>query len=182
MAQQYMSDAHFRFFAAFSALRDFVKPPAHVIAEAALKPGDIVLDAGAGRGSFAAAAARTVGPTGKVIAVDEHPLAIAAIRKRAARAGLANLDVLEGSVPAVLAGVPAASINAVLLFDVFHHMADPDAVAAALARVLKAGGVVYIANPDKHVADDELAARLTRAGFFAPAGRTGHLHRFERMP
>lgn len=182
MTEHRMSEAHFRSFALHSMLRDWLHPPAHVIAEAALKPGDVVLDLGAGRGSFAIAASEVVGPAGKVFAVDEHPLAIATIKKRLAQARIENVEVLEGTAPAVLAAVPAAAVDAVLLFDVFHHMAAVDEVTAALARVLKPEGVVFIANPDKHVPDEELAVRLTQTGLFMSAGRTEHLLLFGRKP
>lgn len=182
MTEHRMSEAHFRSFALFSMLRDWLHPPAYIIAEAALKPGDVVLDLGAGRGSFSIAAAEAVSPAGKVFAVDEHPLAIATIKKRIAQARIENVEVLEGTAPAVLAAVPAAAVDAVLLFDIFHHMADADAIAAALARIMKPTATVYIANPDKHVPDEELAARLTHTGLFVSAGRTEHLLLFGRKP
>jgi FkbM family methyltransferase len=50
-----------------------------------LKPGDVVLDVGANNGIYAENYARAVGPTGAVLAIEPHPLAVEEARTWAAR-------------------------------------------------------------------------------------------------
>jgi len=77
-------------------LRDMVRPPAKILAEAKLQPGMTVLDFGCGPGGFSLAAARSVGPEGRVYAVDIHPLAVRSVQRAAARQGLDNVRTIRG--------------------------------------------------------------------------------------
>lgn len=69
---------------------------------ARLKPGDIVVDAGASIGFHSLLAAQLVGPSGTVIAFEPSPADAEALRANAALNGLANVSVereaLSGSV------------------------------------------------------------------------------------
>jgi 2-polyprenyl-3-methyl-5-hydroxy-6-metoxy-1,4-benzoquinol methylase len=59
---------------------------------ASLKPGETVLDLGAGAGFDAFLAARQVGSNGRVIGVDMTPAMIEKARANAAKVGAANLE------------------------------------------------------------------------------------------
>jgi ubiquinone/menaquinone biosynthesis C-methylase UbiE len=161
MPQEPESDAHFRMFAFYSACWDFFHPPAKTLAVVGIKPGDTVLDFGCGRGGFAAAAAEPVGAKGKVYALDAHPLAVKLVRNEARREGLANVEAIQSDGPT---GLPGESVDVVLLYDVFHYLAEPEAVLAELARVLKPAGILSFS--DHHLKAEELAARLGRGGHF----------------
>lgn len=65
-----------------------------VLAAAALRPGDRVLDVACGTGLVTVAAATSVGPRGHVIATDIAPRMIDVVEARAAAAGLGNVDGL----------------------------------------------------------------------------------------
>lgn len=58
-----------------------------------IKPGETVVDCGAHIGAFALMAARKVGPSGRVLAVEPGPESGALLAENAARAGLAQLDI-----------------------------------------------------------------------------------------
>jgi len=62
-----------------------------LVDHAGLRPGDRVLDVGAGKGASAVPAAERVGPEGSVLAVDLAPGMVAALAARARSAGLAHL-------------------------------------------------------------------------------------------
>lgn len=58
-----------------------------------LRPGDLVVDAGANIGLMAVTAARLVGPRGRVVAIEAHPRTSAYLRHHVALNGLTNVDV-----------------------------------------------------------------------------------------
>ncbi|WP_083848481.1 SAM-dependent methyltransferase [Thiorhodovibrio frisius] len=62
-----------------------------ILAALALKPGQAVADVGAGSGLFSLLFAQSVGPTGRVYAVDISEPFTRAIAERAAQAGLDQL-------------------------------------------------------------------------------------------
>jgi ubiquinone/menaquinone biosynthesis C-methylase UbiE len=47
-------------------------------------------------------------------------------------------------------GLPDASVDRIICFDAFHHVPNPDAVLAELARVLRPGGRVGMSEPGRH--------------------------------
>lgn len=69
--------------------------PAHeaVLAAADLHPGEHVLDVACGTGMVTLPAAQRVGPSGRVVATDISRRMIECTAKRAAEAGLTNIDV-----------------------------------------------------------------------------------------
>jgi SAM-dependent methyltransferase len=64
-----------------------------VVAAAALRPGESVVDVACGTGLATLPAARQVGPTGRVLATDLSPKMVATVEQRARDAGLANVAV-----------------------------------------------------------------------------------------
>ena len=63
-----------------------------------LKPGDVVIDIGAGIGDDAAIFSRMVGPTGRVIAIEAHPVTYRCLTKTIAANGLTNVTPLHLAV------------------------------------------------------------------------------------
>ena len=66
------------------------------LSQAALKPGDTVLDLGSGGGLDCFLAARQVGPSGRVIGVDMTPEMLARARAAAERMGISNVEFRHG--------------------------------------------------------------------------------------
>jgi len=156
-----MTGSHFRMFVWYSAIRDFFNPPRNWVAEAGVKAGDTVLDFGCGRGSFAAAAARAAGPSGKVYALDLNPLALASAQKNASKTGLAPVETIESDGAT---GLADGSVDVVLLYDVFHELDEPRAVLAEMARILKAEGTLSFS--DHHLKGEEAVAAVQDGGPF----------------
>src|SRR5215475_4621339 len=69
-----------------------------LLEDAGLKSGDRCLDAGCGGGHVALDMARTVGPTGRVIAIDFDPLVIDLARSDAREAGIDNVEFIRADV------------------------------------------------------------------------------------
>jgi SAM-dependent methyltransferase len=109
-----------------------------------LQPGETVLDLGSGPGLDALLAARRVGPTGRVIGVDMTPEMLVRARANATRAGAANVEFREGrleALPLEDATVDAATSNCVI-----NLVPDKAAVFREVARVLRPGGRVVVAD------------------------------------
>jgi ubiquinone/menaquinone biosynthesis C-methylase UbiE len=142
-------------------VRDLFSPRRHVLEEAGLRPGDRVLDYGCGPGAYVPDAADMVGRSGKVYALDMHPLAIKRVRAIARRRGLANVETIQSDRRT---GLPSECLDVVLLYDVFHALEKPRAVLAELYRVLKAKGTVSFS--DHHMRHEDIVAGMTDGGLF----------------
>jgi ubiquinone/menaquinone biosynthesis C-methylase UbiE len=139
-----------------------------------IEAGWRVLDFGCGPGRYAVPLAQVVGAGGEVIAADKKILSIHRLRKSAERRRPAGkLTIERRDAMEVLAGIERASLDAVLLFDVLHHVKDLSALAGELARAVRDGGLAIVypsEGPHPGRVDmDEVTLRLGEAGF-APAG------------
>jgi FkbM family methyltransferase len=63
-----------------------------------LKPGDVVVDVGANIGYYTTLAAKAVGPTGRVIAIEPFPETFTALRDNVRRNGLTNVELVNAAV------------------------------------------------------------------------------------
>jgi SAM-dependent methyltransferase len=112
---------------------------------------DVVLDVACGPGVVAAAIARE---GAHVTGVDVTPEMIALARQRCAGEGLTNARFEIGDVEPL--AFPDCSFSIVVCRYALHHMLDPVAVAAEMARVCSPGGRVVLA--DVVVGEDAVVA------------------------
>jgi SAM-dependent methyltransferase len=146
--------------------RDAWQKPDAVVALLDARPGMTVVDIGAGTGYFLARLSRAVGPTGRVIGTDLEPDMVRYMTERAAREGLGNVEARQA--PADGPGLAAGSVDRVLIVDVWHHIAERDTYARALAGALRPGGAVMIVDFTAEAAHGPPAAmRLPAADIVA---------------
>jgi arsenite methyltransferase len=115
-----------------------------LLADLGLRPGDFVLDVGAGTGRLAKYAAGLVGPIGKVTAVDPLPLRIELAKKKAPL----NLEARVAQAED-LSQFAAASFDVVFLNSVFHWLPEKLGPLREARRVLKRGGRLGISTAAK---------------------------------
>src|SRR5438477_1830049 len=101
--------------------RDENLQPNRIMDILGIKEGSTVADIGAGSGWFTVRAARRVGPSGLVYAVDINPAAISYINDRAKREHLENIRTVQGREDDPL--LASNSIDSVLLLKTYHEVA-----------------------------------------------------------
>jgi ubiquinone/menaquinone biosynthesis C-methylase UbiE len=126
-----------------------------------IKPGSTVADIGAGGGWFSVRAARRVTPSGRVIAEDINPKAIAYIQERAQREKLPNIVPLLGTPDDPK--LAPNSLDAALMLKVYHEIAHPQLVLAVLREALKPGARFGIIDKNGTGADHGLDEKILRA-------------------
>jgi arsenite methyltransferase len=128
---------------------------------ASIPEGATVVDIGCGAGTDLLLAARRVGPSGRAIGVDMTD----AMRRRAAEGaaacGLHNVEVRDGD--ATRLPVDDNSVDVVISNGVLNLVPEKERAIAEIARVLKPGGRVQIADiiigeilPDEALRDIDL--------------------------
>ncbi len=100
--------------------------------------GSAVADLGAGSGYFTVRLARAVGTQGKVYAVDIQQGMLDLLQRALRR------DKVTNVIPVLAAEndprLPAASVDLVLMVDVYHELSSPQTTLAHLRQALKPGG------------------------------------------
>jgi SAM-dependent methyltransferase len=114
---------------------------------AGLKPGMTVLDIGSGPGHASFDLAQLVGPTGKVIAVDQSALFLEAVNEGAKLRGLTNIETLKTDLGKLT--LPGYSVDMIWSRWVLSFLADPQHLFERLKTVLKPGGV-FVAHEYGH--------------------------------
>jgi SAM-dependent methyltransferase len=109
-----------------------------------LRPGETVVEVGSGAGFDAVLAARQVGPAGRVIGVDMTPAMLEKARANAALLGLAQVEFRQGYMEEL--PIEAASADVVISNGVLNLSPNKEAVCAEIARVLKPGGRIQMAD------------------------------------
>jgi len=129
-------------------LRRLLHPPREVVGRW-VRPGMTVLDVGCGIGHFTLGMARLVGPGGRVIAADVQERALAVVRRRAARAGLADRVTAHLAAPGRI-GV-AGPVDFALAFWMVHETPSQVDFFGELAGALAPAGLLLVAEPVHHV-------------------------------
>lgn len=148
------------------------------------RPGDVVLDVGAGLGWLSMPLAQWVGPEGQVWAVDPSEEAVEALALEASNQSLPQLHALEAYAESL--PIPSASVDRVVWHTVALHMGDRVQAMAETFRVLKPGGRFVVVDwrliptpsgppLERRVSQEMIEPEALAAGF--------HLHaRFEPGP
>lgn len=139
-----------------------------------LRPGERGLDVGSGWGRLSLPAARRVGPTGQIVALDIQPEMAARLRRRAARAGIANAIVCRGDI-AIGPCFSPDSFDRAWMVTVLGEVPDQLAALHNVYRVLKPGGTLSITELffDPHYQNRAAVLRLGREAGFEPSRRWG---------
>lgn len=109
-----------------------------------VREGMTVCEVGAGDGELSLAAARLVGPGGRVFTNELGEENVRSLRNRVDRSGLAHVTVVAGD-PA-RTNFPDGACDAVFMRNVYHHFDDPAAMNASMAASLKPSGRLAVVD------------------------------------
>jgi ubiquinone/menaquinone biosynthesis C-methylase UbiE len=97
-----------------------------ILQQIGIRSGQTVLDFGCGPGIYAIPVAKIVGEQGLVYALDKDREVLDQLMQKAQSAGLRNIRRIEASGESLI-DLTDESVDAVLLFDVFHSFYFPQA-------------------------------------------------------
>ena len=168
-----VSNIWFRLMALEFKIRDYRSPRAGILKEAGLRQGCQVLDYGCGPGGYVLPAARLVGESGRLYALDVTPLSIKMVKNIVAKNSLKNVETILSDCAT---GLPCESVDAVLMYDVFHDLEDPAAVLGEIHRVLKPNGVLSFS--DHHLIENEILSSVADGKLFKLLRKQEHTYTF----
>ncbi|WP_107656879.1 methyltransferase domain-containing protein [Nocardia suismassiliense] len=108
-----------------------------------VRPGDRCWDVGSGGGDVTLMIADMVGRTGRVLGTDLDPAKVAL-----AEAEAAAYPQVEYRVADITAELPAETFDIAHARFLLSHLTDPAAAVAAIARTLRPGGTLAVADVD----------------------------------
>jgi ubiquinone/menaquinone biosynthesis C-methylase UbiE len=121
-----------------------------------IKPGDFVADIGAGSGFYTFPLSKIVGPKGRVFAVDIQPEMLKIIRFRMRKWDLKNIQPVLGKIADPK--LRPASIDLILMVDVYHEFSYPYEMTQELVKALKPKGrLVFV---EYRLEDDKVPIKI----------------------
>jgi predicted methyltransferase len=147
-----------------------------IVEASGVRPGMTVADIGAGTGLFSRLFALSVGPAGKVFAVDISRPFVDNIMRTAGEQGLDNITGIVNSDRDTF--LPPASVDLAFMVDTYHHFEYPLSMLSSIRTALKPGARMIIIDfrrdPDRssswvmgHVraGKERVIEEVTGAGF-----------------
>jgi len=146
-------------------LRRLINPPKKTVARLGVEPGMRVLEVGPGYGSYTLAAARRVGKTGRLIAVDIQEEIIRRLKQRIENEGLTNLEARVADVHAL--PFDDGAFDLVYMITVIGEIPDPVRAMKEFQRVLVPGGRLIFSE---NYIDPDYTSAKTLIGWAEEAG------------
>ena len=156
-------------------LRRRVQPPNELAVRHGLAEGMTVLDVGPGNGTYTLAAARRVGESGKVVAVDIEPRMVERVERRIAAENVTNIEARVADVYDL--PFDDGTFDAITLITVIGEIPQPERALREFQRVLAPTGTLAFSEllPDPDYPRPSTLMRLATAAGFRLRKRDGNL-------
>ncbi|MCP4071422.1 MAG: class I SAM-dependent methyltransferase [Hyphomicrobiales bacterium] len=126
-----------------SRLRRWLQNPGKILQGTNITTGQIVVEVGCGPGFFTLDAARMIGDSGRLIAIEPLSDFVDKVRDKVEKAGLKNVEVLKRD--ALNTGLEDNSVDLVLLFGVVPFPTLPlSKLLPEMHRILKTDGTLAV--------------------------------------
>ena len=146
-----------------SPLRKLLQDPLKILGPH-VTPGMKVMDIGSAMGFFSLPLAKLVGRDGRVICVDLQPKMLQVLTRRARRAGVSErMEARPCAAESLGVQDFASQMDFVLAFAVVHEAAHPTRFIEEIARVMKPGGRLLLAEPKGHVSETDFQGTIAVA-------------------
>jgi ubiquinone/menaquinone biosynthesis C-methylase UbiE len=128
-------------------------------------PGETVVDFGSGAGHYSYALSNTVGPSGKVIAVDIQKEMLVRLKNEAEKDGRTNIETVWGDVEKqngthLRDGVAAGAV----LSNILSMVEDREGTIREAKRVVRPGGKVCVVEWIDKISKDKMKELFDTAG------------------
>jgi ubiquinone/menaquinone biosynthesis C-methylase UbiE len=145
---------------------------------AGVAPGMRVLDVGCGPGRITLPAARRVGASGEVVALDIQPAMLQRLQQKLKAEQVTNVRLLHGG--AGEGKTEAASFDRAFLVTVLGEIPDKAAALREVYDALKPGGILSITElfPDPDMQTPGAIRRLAKEAGFEVSGKMGRFPAF----
>lgn len=145
------------------------RDPYRVLNATGLEPGQKVLEVGCGPGFFTIPAAKIVGESGSVLALDVNPLAVERVQQKIEVSGVTNVKTMLAN--AAQTDLPDQSFDLAFVFGLAHPIGNNmENIWTELRRLLKPEGVLSVEGrlqpPDR---------------LFQPVKRQGRISQFRKV-
>ena len=132
--------------------RDRWQRPAEILQRLDLHPGSVVVDLGSGAGYFALKLALMVGPGCRVLAVDLRRESLAFLWIRARLQSRWNVRIIHGQADSP--DLPPGAVDAVLIANTYHELAQPEPILRALRASMRPGAHLVVVDRAPGDSDD----------------------------
>ena len=123
------------------------KDPETVLDQLVLGEGRVVADLGVGSGAYALSAARRVGGTGKVYAIDIQKHLLERLKNAAKTARLHNVEIIWGDIEkSAGTKIKNGVVDVAIISNALFQTEDKSAVAREAHRILKNGGRALVVD------------------------------------
>ncbi len=161
--------------------REEVQKSPEILKTLAFRPGERVADIGAGTGYFTFPVAQSVGPTGRVFALDIAPEMLEYLDLRVKARNVENITLRK--VTSDDPQLAPSSVDTILMIDTIHYVKDRAAYARKLVPALAPGGRLVIIDyipkpmserpwgppPEQQFSREQLDKEMAAAGFTVSA-------------
>lgn len=160
-----------------SSLRRKLNDPVKTLRGARIRPGQKVLEVGCGTGYFTTSAAKLVGDSGLIHAIDVYPPSIDCVSRKIRDARVTN--VILTNADAMDSGLPGSSFDLILLFGVIPAPILPlDRLLPEMHRLLKPKGALAVWTFFPWWSP----ASVTGSRLYTYTGKENGVYNFQKVP